>query len=240
MSDAVIECRGLRRVFESEAEELEILKGVDLAIGEGQCVSITGPSGCGKSTLLSILGGLDRPSSGTALVGGIDVATADERRLTELRARVVGFVFQFHYLLKDFTALENAMLPAYMLSGDRKAAISKARPLLEAVGLGDRLSHVPAKLSGGERQRVAIARALINDPRIVLADEPTGNLDRQSAAVVEDLLFELAASRGTTLLVVTHDRAMADRASRRLVLADGRLVSADEVIASTAGRPEER
>jgi len=224
MSEPVIECRDLRKVFASEAEDLEILRGVDLSIGGAECVSITGPSGCGKSTLLSILGGLDRPSSGLARVGGLDLATADERGLTELRASVVGFVFQFHYLLKDFTALENAMLPAYMRSGDRKAAMDKARPLLEAVGLGERLGHVPAKLSGGERQRVAIARALVNDPSIVLADEPTGNLDRQSAAVVEDLLFDLAASRGATLLVVTHDPAMAARASRRLVLEDGRIV----------------
>ncbi|PKL26685.1 MAG: lipoprotein-releasing system ATP-binding protein LolD [Spirochaetae bacterium HGW-Spirochaetae-3] len=224
MSEDVIVCGGVRKVFRSEAEDLQILRGVDLRLERGACASITGPSGCGKSTFLSILGGLDRPSGGDVSVGGVDLVRAGDDELSAFRARVVGFVFQFHYLLKDFTALENAMLPAYMLTGDRKAAIDKARPLLEAVGLGDRLSHVPAKLSGGERQRVAIARALVNDPEIVLADEPTGNLDRASAGAVEDLLFDLAASHGTTLLVVTHDPGMAGRASRRFVLRDGELV----------------
>ena len=165
----------------------------------------------------------DRPTAGEVVVGGVDLTRADDAALSDFRARIVGFVFQFHYLLKDFTALENAMLPAYMLTGDRKAAMDKARPLLEAVGLGDRLSHVPAKLSGGERQRVAIARALVNDPAIVLADEPTGNLDRASAKAVEDLLFDMAARRGTTLLVVTHDPGLAERASRRFVLREGAL-----------------
>jgi len=223
MSDDIIVCSGVRKVFRSEAEELEILRGVDLALARGDCASITGPSGCGKSTFLSILGGLDRPSAGTVVVGGVDLVRSDDEGLSAFRSRIVGFVFQFHYLLKDFTALENVMLPAYMLGGDRKAAIDKARPLLEAVGLGHRLSHVPAKLSGGERQRVAIARALVNDPGIVLADEPTGNLDRASAKAVEDLLFDLAALRGTTLLVVTHDPGMAERASRRFVLREGAL-----------------
>jgi len=223
MSDDIIVCGGVRKVFRSEAEELEILRGVDLTLARGDCASITGPSGCGKSTFLSILGGLDRPSSGTVVVGGVDLVRSDDEGLSAFRSRIVGFVFQFHYLLKDFTALENVMLPAYMLGGDRKAAIDKARPLLEAVGLGQRLSHVPAKLSGGERQRVAIARALVNDPGIVLADEPTGNLDRASAQAVEDLLFNLAALRGTTLLVVTHDPGMAERASRRFVLREGAL-----------------
>jgi len=221
--DDILVCSRVRKVFASEAEELEILGGVDLRLGRGDRASITGPSGCGKSTLLSILGGLDRPSSGEVSVGGVDLVRSGDDGLSAFRASVVGFVFQFHYLLKDFTALENAMLPAYMLSGDRKAAVAKARVLLEAVGLGGRLSHVPAKLSGGERQRVAIARALINDPAIVLADEPTGNLDRASAKAVEDLLFELAERRGTTLLVVTHDPGMAERASRRFVLRDGAL-----------------
>ncbi len=224
MSDDVIVCGGVRKIYRSEAEDLHILRGVDLRLGRGERASITGPSGCGKSTLLSILGGLDRPTGGEASVGGVDLVRADDDALSAFRARVVGFVFQFHYLLKDFTALENVMLPAYMLSGDRKAAIEKARPLLEAGGRGDRLGHVPAKLSGGERQRVAIARALINDPEIVLADEPTGNLDRASAGAVEDLLFDMATSRGTTLLVVTHDPGMAERAERRFVLSDGELV----------------
>lgn len=224
MSEDVIVCGGVRKVFKSEAEELEILRGVEFRLARGDCASITGPSGCGKSTFLSILGGLDRPSAGEVLVGGVDLVHSDDEGLSAFRARIAGFVFQFHYLLKDFTALENVMLPAYMLSGDRKTAIAKARPLLEAVGLGQRLFHVPAKLSGGERQRVAIARALVNDPEIVLADEPTGNLDRGSAKAVEDLLFDLVARRGTTLLVVTHDQGLAERAIRRFTLREGALL----------------
>ena len=224
MNDDVIVCSAVRKIFRSEAEILEILGGVDFTLPRGACASITGPSGCGKSTLLSILGGLDRPSSGEVVVGGIDLVRSGEDALSAFRSRIAGFVFQFHYLLKDFTALENVMLPAFMLSGDRKAAEDKARPLLEAVGLSGRLSHVPSKLSGGERQRVAIARALVNDPEIVLADEPTGNLDRASARSVEDLLFDIAASRWTTLLVVTHDPGLAARASKRFLLREGTLV----------------
>lgn len=223
MSDAVIECRDVRRTFETEAEELHILKGVCFELFQGQSASITGPSGCGKSTLLSIIGGLDRPSRGTVFVAGRNLGLEDEDSLSDFRARVVGFVFQFHYLLKDFTALENAMLPAFMLHGDRKAAEEKARPLLEAVGLGDRLNHTPAKLSGGERQRVAIARALVNDPRILLADEPTGNLDEAGARSVEDLLFSMAETAGSTLLIVTHDGRLAERAGRRFHLSEGTL-----------------
>jgi lipoprotein-releasing system ATP-binding protein len=223
MNDDVIVCSKLRKVFRSEAEELEILGGIDVRIPRGASVSITGPSGCGKSTFLSILGGLDHPSSGDVSVGGLDLVNAGEDSLSRFRSKVVGFVFQFHYLLKDFTALENVMLPAFILSGDKKSAMDKAMPLLEAVGLAGRLHHVPAKLSGGERQRVAIARALVNDPEIVLADEPTGNLDRASARTVEDLLYELAVARRTTLLVVTHDQDMASRAAVRYVLRDGAL-----------------
>jgi len=224
MNDDVIVCDGVRKTFHSAAEDLEILRGVDLRLSRGDCASITGPSGCGKSTLLSILGGLDSVSAGRVMVGGTELSDAREDELSIFRTSVVGFVFQFHYLLKDFTALENTMLPAFMASGDRREAEAKALPLLEAVGLGDRLHHVPSMLSGGERQRVAIARALINGPAIVLADEPTGNLDRASAALVEDLLFQMAARTNTTLLVVTHDQGMAARASRRFTLSDGVLV----------------
>ncbi len=223
MNDDVIRVESLYKIFRSEAEDLEILGGINLQLTRGDCASITGPSGCGKSTFLSILGGLDKPSSGEVSVGGVDLVRSSDDRLSAFRARTVGFVFQFHYLLKDFTALENVMLPAYMLTGDKKASIAKARPLLESVGLGERLNHVPAKLSGGERQRVAIARALVNDPEIVLADEPTGNLDRASALAVEELLFDMAARHGTTLLVVTHDPELAARASRRFILSSGAL-----------------
>ncbi|HAE20937.1 MAG TPA: lipoprotein-releasing system ATP-binding protein LolD [Spirochaetaceae bacterium] len=221
MNDRVLRCSSLRKLFKTEAEVLEILKGVDFELEGGVSSSITGPSGCGKSTLLSILGGLDKPSSGSVLAAGVDLSAAGEEELARFRASAVGFVFQSHYLLKDFSALENVMLPAFMLSGDRAKAEAKARPLLDAVGLGDRLNHTPSKLSGGERQRVAIARALINDPAIVLADEPTGSLDEANAKAVEDLLFSIVAERGATLLIVTHDARLADRAHRRYHLSDG-------------------
>ncbi|TFG81408.1 MAG: ABC transporter ATP-binding protein [Spirochaetales bacterium] len=221
MNDAVIVCRGVCKVFSSEAEDLHILRGVDLDVLRGSSASITGPSGCGKSTLLSILGGLDRPSSGSVSVAETDLSRAGEDDLAAFRARVVGFVFQSHYLLKDFSALENVMLPAFMLLGDRREAEARALPLLEAVGLGDRLGHTPSKLSGGERQRVAIARALVNNPEIILADEPTGSLDEANASAVEDILFSVVEGRGATLLIVTHDARMAARAAYRYFLRDG-------------------
>jgi lipoprotein-releasing system ATP-binding protein len=223
MNDVIVQCRGLQRSFETGTERLEILKSIDLEMNRGDKASITGPSGCGKSTLLSILGGLDHPSGGFITVGGYDISRADERSLASFRAKVIGFVFQFHYLLKDFTALENAMLPAFMAGKDRKTAEEKARLLLEAVGLGDRLDHIPAKLSGGERQRVAIARALVNDPELILADEPTGNLDEASSLVVEDLLFSMVDTCGSTLLLVTHDHRLARRGDRRFLLSEGRI-----------------
>ncbi len=226
MNDVIVRCRGLHRSFESGTEQLQILKSVDFELRRGQRASITGPSGCGKSTLLSILGGLDRPSGGFIEVGGQDISSADERSLSGFRAKMIGFVFQFHYLLKDFTALENTMIPAFMAGGDRKTAENKARPLLEAVGLGNRLNHVPAKLSGGERQRVAIARALVNDPELILADEPTGNLDEASSLIVEDLLFAMVERFGSTLLLVTHDQKLAGRADRRFILSEGRIKEA--------------
>lgn len=223
MNDVIVECRGLHRSFDSGTEQLEILKSIDLKLSRGDRASITGPSGCGKSTLLSILGGLDRPDSGFISVGGQDISNADERSLSTFRAKIIGFVFQFHYLLKDFTALENAMLPAFMAGDDKKTAENKARILLEAVGLGKRLEHLPAKLSGGERQRVAIARALVNNPELILADEPTGNLDEASSLVVEDLLFSMVERYGSTLLLVTHDLRLASRAERRFFLTEGRI-----------------
>lgn len=225
MSNALILCKDLCKTFKNEAESLEILKNLDMSIAKNERVSITGPSGCGKSTLLSILGGLDKPGSGHVELAGLDLANADEKQLSRFRMLTVGFVFQFHYLLKDFTALENTMLPAYMLSGKKADAENRAKEILCTVGLADRMYHLPAKLSGGERQRVAIARALINEPEIILADEPTGNLDRQSAALVEDILFDMAETHGTTLLLVTHDTRLAARASLRFALIDGRLVA---------------
>ncbi|MBP7095298.1 MAG: ABC transporter ATP-binding protein [Spirochaetia bacterium] len=226
MNESLIECAGLRRVFASEVETLEILRGVDLSVAAGESVAITGASGSGKSTLLSILGGLDAPSEGTVRVGPWRLDRSPEARLSEYRASFVGFVFQFHYLLKDFTALENVMLPAFMRGVARREATEKARSALDALGLGSRLDHFPAQLSGGERQRAAIARALVNDPPLVLADEPTGNLDPASARQVEELLYGACAGRSVTLVLVTHDRGIAARADRRYTLADGELLPA--------------
>jgi len=223
MSDPLLLCKGLSKTFTSAAEDLHVLDGVDLSVEAGSRIAITGASGSGKSTLLSILGGLDLPTGGFASVGGWELSTMPESRLSEYRASTVGFVFQFHYLLKDFTALENAALPAYMRSGNRKASFERAASLLGDMGLGDRLDHYPSQLSGGERQRAALARALVNAPALVLADEPTGNLDAASSRIVRELLFGLSARYGTTLIVVTHDLGLAGEADMAYRLADGRL-----------------
>jgi lipoprotein-releasing system ATP-binding protein len=223
MNEPLVECRGLGKVFASAAEELRVLEGLELSIEAGSRVAITGASGCGKSTLLSILGGLDSVSQGSVRVGAWRLESMLERDLTEYRAKAVGFVFQFHYLLKDFTALENVALPAYMRGERRKDAYARAAALLEDMGLAERLDHIPSRLSGGERQRAAIARALINRPSLVLADEPTGNLDASSSRSVKELLFGLSGRYGTTLVLVTHDTALADEADLRYELAGGRL-----------------
>lgn len=224
-SNPLISCSGLEKTFSSAAEDLHILNCIDLEVEEGESVSITGPSGSGKSTLLSIIGGLDRPSAGSLRVGSWEVSSLPERRLTEYRASFVGFVFQFHYLLKDFDALENVALPAYMRGMPKARAMEKAADLLAEVGLSGRMGHFPSQLSGGERQRAALARALINDPPLLLADEPTGNLDGPNARKVSELLFELAPRRGTTLIVVTHDPNLAREAGLRYELREGALLS---------------
>ena len=223
MSEPLIRCEGLEKTFSSAAEELRVLRNLDLEVESGTRIAITGASGSGKSTLLSILGGLDIPTGGRASVGGWELHELPERRLSEYRASTVGFVFQFHYLLKDFTALENVAMPAYMRTGDRKAAFGRAAALLADVGLGERAGHFPSQLSGGERQRAAIARALVNAPPLVLADEPTGNLDAMSSRNVRDLLFGLSARYGTTLVLVTHDQALAAEADSAYTLTGGRL-----------------
>ncbi len=242
MSETLIECQNLVKIYESKAEELSVLRGINWTVSSGSTVSITGASGSGKSTLLSIIGGLDRASSGFLRVGGYELTALSEKRLTEYRAEIVGFVFQFHYLLKDFTALENVALPAYM-SGQKKAdAFARAAGLLRDVGLGDRLDHYPAELSGGERQRAAIARALINQPALVLADEPTGNLDAASAEGIIDLLFGLPAAYGSTAIIVTHDLGLAAKAQECYTLRDGLLertggMESGYVSASTVSGP---
>ncbi len=223
MSEELVFCAGLGKTYLSDAESLVVLKNLDLRVEAGERVAVMGSSGCGKSTLLSILGGLDRASEGELRVCGCDLAAAPERSLSSFRASAVGFVFQFHFLLKDFTALENVALPAYMRGESRKTAYDRAASLLRDMGLGERLDHIPSKLSGGERQRAAIARALINNPRLILADEPTGNLDAANAEAVRELLYKLPSLYGTTLILATHDGSLAAGADRRLLLAGGRL-----------------
>ena len=219
----IVVCRELVKSFESQAETLHVLKGVDFELSPGSSCSIMGSSGSGKSTLLSILGGLERFDSGEVTVGNYALHQLAEKALPQFRSKVVGFVFQFHYLLKDFTAIENVALPAYMMGIPRKEAWAKAKNLLEKVGMADRMGHFPSELSGGERQRTAIARALINDPLVVLADEPTGNLDAANAAAVEELLYGLPSLSGATIVLATHDPALAESADRRFMLFDGKL-----------------
>ncbi|MDR2467953.1 MAG: ABC transporter ATP-binding protein [Spirochaetaceae bacterium] len=221
MSDNIVEVHNLVKNYKTGPETLHIIRGADFCIERGTAVSITGASGSGKSTLLNILGGLDRFDSGSCVVAGNDIGRLPERLLSTYRRKTVGLVFQFHYLLKDFTALENVMLPAYIAGQTKKQALERAHELLEEVQMGERLHHYPAKLSGGERQRVAVARALVNDPELILADEPTGNLDGVHSDIIATLLYTSAARHNKTLVVVTHDEHVAARSSLRWVLADG-------------------
>jgi len=221
--DALVRCRGLVKNFESQAETLHVLKGLDLEIRRGSSCSIMGSSGSGKSTLLSILGGLEGFDSGEVSVGSYALHALSEKQLPQYRGALVGFVFQFHYLLKDFSAVENVALPAYMNGTPRKEAWARAESLLEKVGMADRKDHYPSQLSGGERQRTAIARALINSPALILADEPTGNLDAANAASIKELIFSLPSLAGATVILATHDAGLAAAADLRFLLVDGRL-----------------
>ena len=223
---ALVQVSSLTRHFVTGAETLEVLRGVDLEVAEGETVSVSGESGCGKSTLLGLIGGLDRPTGGVLTVGGVDIAGLGESELSAYRNRDVGFIFQFHFLLKDFTALENVVIPGMMGAEPPRRLRERARALLVEVGLENRLHAWPLELSGGERQRVAVARALINEPRLILADEPTGNLDERNARGVEELLFGLVQRHHRTMILVTHDAALSGRARRRLALSAGKLADA--------------
>lgn len=220
---SIVELRNVSKEFQSGESLLTVLGGIDLDLVAGEVVVVSGSSGSGKSTLLNLIGGLDRPTRGEIHACDYAVHSLNETDLTEYRARRLGFVFQFHYLLKDFTAVENVMLPAFMLGTPRTEATDRARALLTEVGLADRLDHYPSQLSGGERQRAALARALVNEPPLLLADEPTGNLDAENSARVEDVLLNVVRSRGTTLVIVTHDERLARLGERRLHLDRGAL-----------------
>jgi len=214
--------RDLVKRYDTEAGPVEVLRGVDLDLPAGGGVAITGPSGCGKSTLLHVLGGLDAPTSGTVAVVGRDPYALSEPDLARFRNETLGFVFQDHHLLPQYTVLDNVLLPTLAFGGRDASGESRARELLDRVGLGHRLDHRPAQLSGGERQRAAVARALVAGPELLLCDEPTGSLDARSAEAVADLLFELHRERGCALVVVTHSAALAARFDRRVGLEDGR------------------
>lgn len=224
MTNEILVVENLVKNYVTESETLSVLKGVNLSVQKGERVCVIGESGNGKSTLLNVLGGIDSATSGRVAAGGMELTKMDEDALTEYRSRFVGLVFQFHYLLKDFTALENIFLPAYMAGVPKPLAMQKAKKLLADVGLSERASHLPSELSGGERQRVAVARSLVNDPQLILADEPTGNLDPVNSAMIGGLLFDLAERYQKTLLLVTHDMELAQKGSRLFELKDGVLV----------------
>lgn len=223
-------CRGLVRHFDEGGRVLEVLNGVDLSVGPGETLAIVGASGSGKTTLLQLLGGLDRPTAGEVRIQGQDLASLSNADCGRVRNRFLGFVYQFHHLLPEFTAVENVVMPL-LLRRDSLAEIrSRAERLLERVGLGDRLRHRPGELSGGERQRVAVARALVTEPAVVLADEPTGNLDHRSGLLTLELMLELNAETGTSLVIVTHSDEIAGRMSRVLELEGGLLRDLDAAI----------
>lgn len=223
MNNPMMELRGVSKEFISGGEPLHILKDISYVLDKHGVYAITGKSGSGKTTLLNIITGLEAPTRGEIYLNGRGVHEMEEEEISDFRKKHIGFIFQFHYLLKDFTALENVLIPAYIAGDSKKIARDKARVLLEEVDLSDRADHYPSQLSGGERQRVAAARALVNEPDFIFADEPTGNLDVENSRRVEQLLFELADTHEKTLVLVTHDTQLAEKADTVLVLEKGKL-----------------
>lgn len=215
----MIDIKGIKKSFGS----LEVLKGIDLHINKGEVVSIVGPSGAGKTTLLQIIGTLDKPDAGSVCIDGIDTTKLSSKLLSDFRNRHIGFVFQFHQLLPEFTAIENIMIPAYIAGTSPKAARQRAEELLRFMGLSDRAQHKPNELSGGEKQRVAVARALVNNPAVILADEPSGSLDSQNKAELHQLFFDLRNQYGQTFVIVTHDEGLASITDRTIKMRDGML-----------------
>ena len=223
MTAPLLETRALSKSFRMDGRTLDVLRDVDLVVQKGERIAVVGSSGAGKSTLLHVLGTLDRPSSGTVLFEGQDVFGLRARKLAAFRNRTIGFMFQFHHLLPEFTALENVMMPALIGRRARSDARAEAEKWLDAVGLTERLTHRPGELSGGEQQRVALARALMTRPALLLADEPTGNLDSKTSEGIHRLFDQINEEHGTAMLVVTHNPALAERMPRRLQMVDGRL-----------------
>lgn len=230
----MIDIKGITKSFGS----LQVLKGIDLHIDKGEVVSIVGPSGAGKTTLLQIIGTLDKPDSGQIIIDGTDVSSLSRKKLSEFRNQHIGFVFQFHQLLPEFTALENIMIPAFIAGKSRSEAKKKAEELLDFMGLADRAGHKPSELSGGEKQRVAVARALINNPAVILADEPSGSLDSKNKEELHQLFFNLRDKFGQTFVIVTHDEHLARITDRTIAMRDGMLeTDGDET--ETPCKPEE-
>jgi len=227
VAEALVIVEDLRKSFQHMGRELDVLRGIDLSVYQGEVASIVGASGAGKSTLLHCIGTLDLPTSGRIRLAGEDLTRASSSRLAAIRNESIGFVFQFHHLLPEFDALENVMMPGLIRGRPRRETMDRAMALLGEVGLSHRATHRPGELSGGEQQRVAIARALLMSPRLLLADEPTGNLDSATSDAIHDLFFEINRQHGTTILVVTHNGSFAERMPRRITMRDGKILTDD-------------
>lgn len=219
----ILTIKNLDKIYKTDSEELTVLKGLNLEVEEGSKLVVVGESGSGKSTLLNIIGGIDSATAGTVTAGKWEVTKLSEAQMSEYRSGFIGLIFQFHYLLKDFTALENVYMPSLIAGVPKKEAIERANQLLADVGVTERKNHLPSQLSGGERQRVAVARSLINNPELILADEPTGNLDPANAEKIGELLFSMAERYKKTLILVTHDMKLASRGDKQFRIVEGRL-----------------